>query len=329
MVGFLIVFISFSSVCIFPEKVAVLKDLLKPNRIYMDNNYMYVTEREVISVFSLDDYKLINKFGKKGEGPKEFLSPFYILPLDNRLFINSLGKISFYTKEGEHISELRSPANGRNFYPLGDGYAGFVNNIIDKQIYFTVNLYNHKLKFVRELYREKTPVRRAGKIELFRRSFMHKTWKHRLYVTGKDGFIMDCLSRTGEVLFTIKRDRFKKHRINSEDIENANKYFKLRYGDNFEQIKHQIVYPEYFPEIRDFKIADDKIFILPYEWNETGLKFYIYSVNGKFISEQYIPLALMYSMQPYPFSIQKNRVYQIIENEETEEWELHVNDLNL
>jgi len=155
------------------------------------------------------------------------------------------------------------------------------------------------------------------------------TYKDRIYITGKDGFILDCLDNKGKVIYSIRREGFQKHKITSEDIKNANKYFKLRYGDAFEQFRHQIVYPEYFPEIRDFKVADDRIYILPYEWNETGLKFFIYSTSGNFLSEQFIPLKLQYSMQPYPFAMKNNKVYQLIENEDTEVWELFINDLKL
>jgi hypothetical protein len=61
-----------------------------------------------------------------------------------------------------------------------------------------------------------------------------------------------------------------------------------------------IDYPEYFPEIRAFYLMDDKIYILPYEWNEGALKFYIYTIEGKFLASPFIPLKMMYSMQPFP-----------------------------
>ena len=253
-IRFLLVTIAVLSLSIFPENAGVLKELLKPNRIYLDQHHMYVTEGESILVYSLDNLKLNNKFGKKGEGPGEIISPFYIIPLKNKLFINSLGKVSFYSKEGRLISEIKSDTNGRNFFPLSNGYAGFVNNIVEKNIFFTVNLYNNKLDFVKELYREKTEVKRAGKIELFKRAFMHKTYKDRIYITGKDGFILDCLDNKGKV---------------------------------------------------------------------------IYSTGGNFLSEQFIPLKLQYSMQPYPFAMKNNKVYQLIENEDTEVWELFINDLKL
>ncbi len=317
------------SASLFPAKVAVLNELMKPNRILMDDSNLYITEGENILIYSREDFKLKEKFGKKGEGPGELIKPFYIIPIKEKLYINSMGKVSYYTKKGEFLSEMKNGTGARNFFPLSNGFAGFINNIADKEIFFTVNLYGHNLEFVKELYREQTPVKMAGKIELFRRAFMHKTYKDRIYISGKDGFVIDCLDTTGKLLFTIKRDNFKKHKITAEDKKNANKYFKLRYGDAFEQFKHQIVYPEYFPEIRQFNIADDRIYILPYEWNETGLKFYIYSTEGRFLSEQFIPLKLKYSMQPYPFVIKDNRVFQLVENEDTEEWELHMNKLKL
>ena len=61
------------------KRVTIFKELLKPNRIYLDQDRIYITERTKVFVYSLKDYKLINTFGKQGEGPGEFKIPLYIL----------------------------------------------------------------------------------------------------------------------------------------------------------------------------------------------------------------------------------------------------------
>jgi hypothetical protein len=325
---FLILFLTtFLGSFLNSRQVTIFKELLKPNRIYLDQKHIYVTERTTIFIYSLENYRLIKKFGTEGEGPNEFRIPLFIIPLKDRLLINSFGKISYYTKTGEMLKEVKSTSGDRNFYPLSEGFAGNNTKAEDNHLLFTVSLYNSKLETQKELYKQKIKVQKPGKIELFRRAFMHRTYKDRIYITGREGFVLDCLDKTGKTIYTIKREHFKKHKITPIDIKNAEKYFKIRYGDQYEQVRHQIVFPDYFPEIRAFYLADDKIYILPYEWNEVGLKFYIYSVEGKFLSEQYIPLVFKYSMQPFPFAIQDNKVYQLIENDTSEDWELHINDI--
>jgi hypothetical protein len=310
------------------EKVHVFKKLLQPNRIYLDSEYLYVTERTTVFVFSLKDYVLINKFGGDGEGPGEFKVPLFLFPLKDKLLINSVGKISYFTKQGNLLKEIKNESASGNFYPLEDGFAGSTYTQEKGLLYYTVNRFNDKLEKGKELYREQTSIQQPGKIELFRRAFMHQTYRDRVFVTGREGFVLDCLSSSGELIFSIKRENFKRHKITAKDKKNADKYFRIRYGDSYEDVKNQITYPAYFPEIRSFYLVDDKIYILPYEWKADALEFYIYKINGEFLAEKFIPLVMKYSMQPYPFAILNNRLYQLIENDETEEWELHINNMD-
>jgi hypothetical protein len=314
--------------CLVSGRVAaVFDEILKPNRIYLDRDNIYITERTTIFVYSMKNYSLVKKFGGNGEGPGEFKVPLFLVPMEDNLLISSVGKISFFSKQGEFLKEIKNESGSNYFYPLKNGFVGSTYTQEKGIMYFTVNLFNRMLEKGIELYREQTPIRQPGKIELFRRAFMHKTYKDRIYVTGKEGFVLDCISRTGELIYTIKREHFKKHKITATDRKNADKYFKIRYGDSYEEIKERITYPDYFPEIRSFYVVDDKIYILPYEWKDDALKFFIYNINGEFLTETYVPLVMKYSMQPFPFTILNDRVYQLIENDSTEDWELHINDL--
>jgi len=50
----------------------LLRDLFRPELIRVDQNQIYITEGPRVYIYSLDDFKLIGKFGAKGEGPQEF-----------------------------------------------------------------------------------------------------------------------------------------------------------------------------------------------------------------------------------------------------------------
>jgi len=319
----LVVMLMFYGGIAYGKKVHVFTEILKPNRIVMDQDYIYITERTTVFVFLKKNYSFIKKFGGHGEGPGEFKVPLFLVPLEDKLMINSVGKISYFSKQGDLLEEIKNESSGSYFYPLKKGFIGSTYTAEKGLRYYTVNLFNEKLEKGREVYKEQTSIQQPGKIELFRRAFMHKTYQDWIYVTGKEGFVLDCISKTGEVIYTIKRENFKRHKITRADIKNADKYFKIRY----EEIKERITYPDFFPEIRAFYVVDDKIYILPYEWKDDALKFYVYKINGEFLAETYIHLAMKYSMQPFPFTIQNDKVYQLIENDTTEDWELHINDL--
>ncbi|MCP4215475.1 MAG: hypothetical protein GY765_12545, partial [bacterium] len=50
----------------------VFSDLLKPTSLVVADEQIYITDGPSIYIHSAKDFKLINKFGKVGEGPQEF-----------------------------------------------------------------------------------------------------------------------------------------------------------------------------------------------------------------------------------------------------------------
>ncbi|MCP5105464.1 MAG: hypothetical protein GY950_18905, partial [bacterium] len=71
-VVFMVVF--FAAVLRAGTKVIPLPELMKPEHpLYFDKTQMYVIEGTSIYIYSLTDFKLVKKFGKQGEGPKEFI----------------------------------------------------------------------------------------------------------------------------------------------------------------------------------------------------------------------------------------------------------------
>jgi hypothetical protein len=52
-------------------------------------------------------------------------------------------------------------------------------------------------------------------------------------------------------------------------------------------------------------------------------EFFIYNFNGQFLKRLFLPAAYLDGLRPCPTYIKDNKLYQLIENEEEEEWELH------
>ena len=105
LVGLLSLLCSFS----FAEIIATLDEVMKPTAIEIDDQNLYVVEGTSVYIYSLKDFKLVKKFGKKGEGPKEFkMMITRIITQKDDLLINSFGKISFYSKNGKFIKEKQT-----------------------------------------------------------------------------------------------------------------------------------------------------------------------------------------------------------------------------
>jgi hypothetical protein len=46
-------------------------------------------------------------------------------------------------------------------------------------------------------------------------------------------------------------------------------------------------------------------------------------VDGRFIKQVYLPFTYMYGVQPNPVAVKHNTLFQLVENEDEETWELH------
>ena len=89
-----------------------------------------------------------------------------------------------------------------------------------------------------------------------------------------------------------------------------------------------IKYPDYFPPIRDYQVTADKIYVLTYKEQGTDREIYIFASDGKFLKKGFYPLQEMNGLELYPYCITTNgNLYQLIENLDTEEWDLHLTEI--
>jgi len=94
---------------VFGKKAVVLSEVVKPGAVAVQGNRLYVTEGESVHIYSLNPFKYIKKFGKKGEGPAEFKRMPYLIPFPEYVFINSPGKIQFFSAAGDFKKEVKLP----------------------------------------------------------------------------------------------------------------------------------------------------------------------------------------------------------------------------
>ena len=109
------------------KKTGVLEEVMKPQYIDVSDDRLYVVEGAAVLVYSLADLKLIDKFGRAGEGPGELKpAPFpanSIAAFPDKLLLDGIGKIIFFSKDGKLIKEKRKKGNmtfttreiGKNF----------------------------------------------------------------------------------------------------------------------------------------------------------------------------------------------------------------------
>lgn len=323
----LLVFLTFGG-AVSGRKLAALTEILKPRSIVIDDRQIYILEKKTIFIYSLNDFKLKKKFGNEGEGPQEFKGTVHITPMADHLFINSAGKISFFSKDGNFIREMKSPTgfSSVRFCPLDNGFVGRGSERENGIYYVTVNFFDPRLKKGKELYRMKAVLQPAGKIELLKQPFIYQTYENVVYVAGKKGFIIDVLDHTGKPVFSINRE-YEKRKFTPRDEKEARDALRLLYKQQYEVLKNRLAFPDYFPGIADFLVIDNKIYVSTWKIEKNNNEFFIFDLKGKLMKRLFIPMVFMMPLEPYPYTIKKGTFFQLIETED-EIWELHADDIN-
>jgi hypothetical protein len=322
------------SIAIHGERVAVLPEIMKPVTLAVDDTQFYVTEGASIYIYSLQEYNMLKKFGREGQGPQEFQThPLLPLALDvrsDKIIVFSVLKVSYFTKTGEFIKEIRAKSLSLGLQPFGDRFLGMTITQEDNVRYRVVNLYDSKLDKLKELYRVKDDFQNVGQgLKVLGKTFFYNGYENKILLPGKDDAAVDVFDFGGEMkkLFSIHLDQ-KKIKIGQEFKKAVIEYFKTTPGlkEQFELLK-PIRFPHYFPRVFIFFAESDTIYIMTWKKENNKIEFFTYDMTGKFLKRLMIPIYYETPVKPYPFTINKAKLYQIVENEEEEEWEFHMSDI--
>lgn len=81
--------------------------------------------------------------------------------------------------------------------------------------------------------------------------------------------------------------------------------------------------------MRYFLAADNKVYIRTYREVKGESEFFIFTIEGKLLKRVMLPVEEKDALESYPFTIKDGKFYQLVENEQTEEWELHMVDITI
>jgi len=312
------------------KKLATLPGVFRPFMMAMDDQQFYVTEGATISIFSRKDFTLKKKFGKEGEGPQEFklvqgMPGLIINSQTDSLVINSAGKVSFYTKDGTFIKEMKVATGSMVsiFQPFGEKFVGLSSSMGENMsMKLTLNLYDSQLTKIKEIYQ--LPMMKRGRMEFPTISPIFSPVNNKIIIGGQKEFVLDILNAKGDKVSSIIRD-YKLLKVGEDYRKGIHEYFKTNPAtkQTYEFIKNMITFGEDFPAIQGIYVDNQKIYIQTYMKKEEKYEFFIYEVDGKFLQRLFLPVKYMNGLMPNPTTIKDNTLYQLIENEEEENWELH------
>jgi hypothetical protein len=91
----------------------------------------------------------------------------------------------------------------------------------------------------------------------------------------------------------------------------------------YERIKDRIEFPKHYPKFYDF-FVDKYVYILTYNRADNQGEFVIFKPDGKFLKKIMVPFYQTNMHVTYPHTIRDGKLYQLVENDDEEEWELYI-----
>ena len=343
IVSILMLFLSV--VYILGAKVGTLpQQVLKPEMIRVFDNNVYVLEGASISVISLKDMRFIRKFGKIGEGPGELqVVPFYSIVMHvfpQYILVDSFNKLIHFSHEGKVIKEIKKTTEIKEVLPIGKKFVAKKFQAGENGMQFTaVILYNSNLEEIKELYKQTFPVSK-GRIEVIPDSLNFCVENNKVFIDrSPEGFVIDVFDSEGKKLYQIKKD-YKKIKVTEALKNSAIEWLKndpmVKQFGSMERVKsvYKLEFPEYLPAIESMVTSSRKICIGTFNKKDNKEKCLVMDFKGNQLQELYVPqlqrrklVDEQFGLARYFYSIDNNKFYYLIENEDDEEWEIHALEL--
>jgi hypothetical protein len=319
----------------FAKEVVTLPQLVNPQKFFVDieSNQLIVVEKVEIHIYSLNDFKHKKSFGKPGEGPGEFrLSPaqgynkIKVNLQPGSILVNSMGKLSIFTKEGKLKNEILIPPHILELKALGRGFVGWRSAFEEGVNYWLVNLYDAKINKVKEIFRMKNTYQRSEGLKLLSRTLLYETFHEKVIVTSSEELKLDVFDSSGKYLSSIRQD-YKNLKFTAGDKERLLDWFKREHKQVYQRLRDHLYLPRYFPSMRALNISD-KIYIITYDKEGEKSGCLIFDKTGKFQARKFLPLKFIDIRTFYPYVIHRGKLYQLIDDPDTGKWALHITDIN-
>jgi len=324
------------SVC---KTAPVFTDHFKGPSILLDDKQIYVWDRSLrkIVIYKRDNFQKVAEFGRRGEGPGEFIGIGKVILSNNYIYVSSYPKLCVFSKAGKLIKEKKGPVEAGGYIPFGNNFIGISypgSNPTDDRFGIQFSLYDGNLKKKKDIFLteiNKSVMYKGNKDNVlwFRDCCDAVAYKDRLYIgtTGK-GFYFAVFNLDGNLLYEIKKDE-EKRRITTSEKQNLLDGIKKNLGEirwNEYKSRFEIIFPEYYPSYKTFFIDDDKIYVFRFPLDEK-YEILILDLKGNTLKRNLKTGEELGIVEPGCFYIQGGKYYCLRENDEDDVWEMHELDL--
>ena len=310
------------------QKIAVLPDLEKPITMALDGRHLCVLEMNSAYLFTSTNFKLLKKFGRKGEGPAEWKLGFKIILYPDSIVINDLYKLLVFTRDGNLKYELRKRDIALTFiWPVGKQYAGLKANGGTKkdELSYSILLLNKNLETLKELAVLKPSESKSNssvrKIDAYWDYSNFQVYEDLIFVgdTTK-GFYFEVFDSNGKLLYKIDKSGEVKRvpvteKMKNEFLEKNKNSDDIQIGKMF-GVKSKYTFPDYLPAFKQLYIEGGKIYAETYVTKADKTEVIVMDLKGNILKRVFLDLNGNCVM------VFDNAFYYLRDNIDNDNWEL-------
>lgn len=314
---------------IFAAKLGTLPGIYTPMSLVIVKGKLYISDKNKIHVFDLPGLKKTKTFLEKGGGPGEFATTPILGTDGNKLLVSNSLKLAWFTTSGQLIIEKRLPVMVLLAGHAGNNYIlqayDFTSNTKSSDYMISIGLYNDSLKKIKTISLTDNPFKKKPGGKMIRPLVLPLlkffSYRGKIYLAKqRKDFHIDILDENGNPAGVI-RQKYEPIKISQEYKtrrleEHKNKPVVKKKWHLLKKI-FKYTFPDYFPAIQDFFVADGRIYVKTYLEKNGKEEYWILNLDGKLIKKVLLPHAVNGYWRFY-----KNRFYYIFENDD-EEWECH------
>lgn len=320
-------------------KQAALPELKVPINMAVDQDHVVILDGVTIYVYSRKDFRLLQSFGKRGQGPGELVPddelPLQMQLIDGEVWVHSQNKMIRFSMAGEVKEEKTLRFLSSQWERFGEGYAMVRIYVTpNHELSLRVGLFNNRLEEVKALsvYQQDADFPR-GKIVVPPPYIYLCSSRERLYVMSgnRREFKIDVFDRQGSRLKPVEMS-YENLTLTDELKGEWQEWFKKdpRFRSVPPGLWERFYFPGKLPAIRGIAVAmtgkGDQVLVQTYRIREQRGEFYLFSGSGELIKQLYLPLPTMDMVKlnhQQRFTFFDSTYYYLVENVETETWELH------
>jgi hypothetical protein len=326
-------FVSAFFICIcssmMAERLTSIPEINKPYRFEVFGDHIYIGEQSSISLYSLKNFSLIKKFGRRGEGPGEFKSIPMLKVFPRYLVVNNFGKWLLFSRTGDFIKERSDTLFKPFLFPVGRNY---VATIIDsspkiKNTVKIISLLDEELEPIKEIARKAIKVNKGGRREshVIKDFFQYRIYDDKIFIGNTEkGFYIEVFDESGNKLYVIEKD-YRPIKVTvkyKQDFLQREKKSNDFIAKSLRRYKYKYVFRDYFPAFQDFRVKDGNIYVFTNKRKDDQGEILVMDLTGKILKGVFVTKAPLTKC-----SISKNRYYYLKDNIDKEEWELFSENL--